>query len=264
MSASNQYNSSVTDLTIRDQLNGNFANFSNLHCCYTSNCSNVIHLDWYNNTHWQFILDSHTQYASDLVILSKNNTRITFTDEFTGDILSFTGSHKCSFLDDIEQMVVGKIVIATGEYRNLNNQPLIEIDDSIPVVQLCDSFHDKRVFGVISSIENIPSTTREYKIGNLSFQRDKKLDDIKVVVNSAGEGAIIVCNLNGNLENGDLITTGIDGYGIKQNCDVFKNYTVAKITCDLNFDLNSKIYKCEEFLYDGKTYRKALVGCVYR
>ena len=51
-----------------------------------------------------------------------------------------------------------------------------------------------------------------------------------------GEGGIWVCNKNGNLENGDYITSStVAGYGQKQNDDLLHNYTVAKITTDCDF-----------------------------
>ena len=51
-----------------------------------------------------------------------------------------------------------------------------------------------------------------------------------------GEGAIWVCNEQGNLDNGDYITTSsIPGYGMKQNSESLCNYTVAKVTQDVNF-----------------------------
>ena len=62
-------------------------------------------------------------------------------------------------------------------------------------------------------------------------------------MNSVGEGAVWVCNKNGNMLNGDYITScTIPGYGAKQADDVLHNYTAAKITCDCDFSL-TKIVK---------------------
>jgi hypothetical protein len=74
-----------------------------------------------------------------------------------------------------------------------------------------------------------------------------------------------VTNVNGNLKNGDYITTSsITGYGMRQNDDIHRNYTVAKITCDCDFDINSKVYMCEEIIYKNTKYLKAFVGCIYK
>ena len=70
---------------------------------------------------------------------------------------------------------------------------------------------------------------------------------------------------NGNIENGDLITTSpIPGIGMKQADDLIHNYTVAKIVMDCNFQLDSKKYTCKEVMHEGKLYRMAFLGCVYQ
>ena len=79
--------------------------------------------------------------------------------------------------------------------------------------------------------------------------------------NSIGEGAILVTNANGNLENGDYITTGEDeGYGIKQDDDVLHSYTVAKITENMDFSDTSRV---KEVVLNGITRKVCLVGCTY-
>ena len=41
-----------------------------------------------------------------------------------------------------------------------------------------------------------------------------------MIINGAGEGGIFVCNSNGNIENGDCITSSeYWGYGEKQDDD---------------------------------------------
>jgi hypothetical protein len=57
-----------------------------------------------------------------------------------------------------------------------------------------------------------------------------------LIVNSVGEGGIWVCNSDGNIENGDYITSSdYLVYGEKQDNDLLHNYVVAKATmnCDL-------------------------------
>ena len=77
-------------------------------------------------------------------------------------------------------------------------------------------------------------------------------------INSVGEGGIWISNYNGNLENGDYITTcPIEGIGMKQD-DLLHNYTVAKITQDCNFTSDTT-----DVTYDGQTYKMQFVGCTY-
>jgi hypothetical protein len=99
----------------------------------------------------------------------------------------------------------------------------------------------------------------------MCFTRKKRQENRKVIVNAVGEGGIWVCNKNGDIKNGDLITTcEIEGLGMKQNDDIVRSFTVAKITCDCEFDLNSKMYRCEKVEHEGISYKKAFVGCIYK
>ena len=66
------------------------------------------------------------------------------------------------------------------------------------------------------------------------------LQDNRLTINSVGEGALLVSDICGNIENGDLITTSIiQGIGCKQDDDLIHSYTIAKATIDCDFDLNS-------------------------
>jgi hypothetical protein len=68
--------------------------------------------------------------------------------------------------------------------------------------------------------------------------------------------------MNGNLENGDYITTSaIEGLGMKQDDDLLHNYTVAKVTQDVTFLYGDPDVK--EITYQGQTYKAKLVGCTY-
>jgi hypothetical protein len=151
---------------------------------------------------------------------------------------------------------------------NLDSKNDISIDESIPIIELCEQHKDKRVFGVISSIEE-PSEQRSFRLGNLEMLLKKNKEDIRVIVNSVGEGGIWVCNINGCLKNGDLITSSqVPGFGMKQDDDIIHSYTVAKITCDCDFD--SQITHCRwqpttiEFTHVNVIYKVAFVGCVYK
>jgi len=118
-------------------------------------------------------------------------------------------------------------------------QKAIEINESLPYIKLSEKAYDKSVFGVIS---NAPNNSPCDDCGDLEVDDDpnKKFSNTlrdRVRVNSLGEGAIWVTDLNGNLENGDYITSSnVSGYGMKQDSEFLANYTVAKITmsCDFN------------------------------
>jgi hypothetical protein len=181
--------------------------------------------------------------------------------------LNFTGQHRSSPVSKelFSDSNIGLIVSSSGKYKNLlGSGRQVNINESLPIVELSKDKKDKRAFGVISFAEDENKDTREYEVGNFTFFNKKEKDDNRIVINSLGEGAVWVCNINGSFENGDYITTcEIPGYGMRQDDDVLHNYTVAKITCDCDFDLNSNIYDCVEFEFNGKTYKRAFVGCTY-
>ena len=83
----------------------------------------------------------------------------------------------------------------------------------------------------------------------------------RLIINSVGEGGIWVCNSNGNIENGDYITSSnYLGYGEKQDDDLLHNYTVGKATMDCNFELYSPLYQCFEI---ENNLRVAFIACTY-
>jgi hypothetical protein len=191
-------------------------------------------------------------------------------NHYSGEI-NFTGQHICNPAEGtIEQYYdkIGLIVISSGVYcetvdPNDDSGTTVSINESLPKVVLSSARNDKRVFGVISGKDALENT-RLYNDGRFVTVYEKKLNDHRLIINSVGEGAIWICNINGNLENGDYITScEIPGYGMKQDSNDLYNYTVAKITCDCDFNLNSSIYKCEEFEFGGSIYRRAFVGCTY-
>jgi hypothetical protein len=210
-----------------------------------------------------------------LVFQSDTGAVIKLGDDFTPELFNFTGKHRCSctleYDDNIKDTLIGKIVVSTGDYINLDNEHTINIDEAIPVIALASNVYDKRAFGVISGFET-NNDKRVYRLGNLHFETEKSIDDAKVIVNSVGEGGIWVCNKNGSFKNGDLIVcSDLYGYGMKQDDDIIKSYTVAKITCDCEFDTiedshNDSNWKpsIKKEIYDGREYLTAFVGCIYK
>ena len=163
---------------------------------------------------------------------------------------------------------VGHIVSSTG---NIQNQQGIEghevyrpnINESLPKVKLSDTIKDKKVYGVISDLEDPNSEVRMIQHGIWGSAYEKPEGDTRLIINSVGEGAIMVCNINGNIENGDYITTShIEGLGMKQDDDLLHNYTVAKSVMDCDFSSNTN-YVLGTTEHNGVTYKTALIGCTY-
>jgi hypothetical protein len=213
---------------------------------------------------WQIFINESS--GNDLTFEYNSSTRGYIDSATNVSNIDFTGQHRSSSVDmSTTDGYTGHIVISTGVYC----EPLsgdgysISINESIPKISLSATANDKRVFGVISDSEE-SGDYREYYSGSFVSVTQKNPSDTRFVVNSAGEGGIYVCNVNGNFENGDYITTcEIPGMGAKQSDGVMRNYTVAKITTNCNFDLNSTDYICEELTFNASTYRRAFVGCTY-
>jgi len=174
-----------------------------------------------------------------------------------GSYLPFTGSHDTyHYYDESDE---GKIVYATSDYESdlktgvYHNE--INIMQACPTVSLCNTEKDKRVIGVLATrtlqTEIKEITEEEYQEldneSKHSYSRNYSSNTYttnietneysKGMYNALGEGGIWVSNKNGKFENGDYITSSvISGYGQKQDDDILRNYTVAKITSDCDFN----------------------------
>jgi len=131
--------------------------------------------------------------------------------------------------------------------------------EAVPVVEVTSQEKDKKVLGVVC--DKWDGINKD----NLFLaDRNEKAETKRFEINSLGEGGIWVSDAAGFLENGDYIcSSNIPGYGMKQDDDILRNYTVAKITQDCTFDLESADYDCKEVEHDGIVYKVAFVGCTY-
>tara|TARA_Y100000996_G_C22552301_1_gene654160 strand:+ start:1362 stop:3080 length:1719 start_codon:yes stop_codon:yes gene_type:complete len=158
--------------------------------------------------------------------------------------MNFTGQHRTFIKDvpfsqagDLEGLIVSanqnKYIKMSGGIETGSNA--ITMNETLPVVSLSVTAKDKKCFGVISGSEDPESRTEQYGVFGSTFEKEK--GDTRVYINSVGEGAIWVTNINGPLESGDYITTSnVAGYGQKQDSEFLANYTVAKITMDCDFE----------------------------
>jgi hypothetical protein len=205
------------------------------------------------NDYWDIGLDADSS-KSEFYFRQKSGLRSSLSGDraTTADItMNFTGQHRTFVLDVPFNEAVNKeglIVSAdTNEYIRMSQgidhgSNAITINESLPVVSLSKISNDKKCFGVISASED--PERRVVRFGAFSTHIDKEPGDTRIYVNSLGEGAIWVTNINGSLESGDYITTSnIPGYGQKQDSDFLANYTVAKITMDCDFNPVTKPIK---------------------
>ena len=183
-------------------------------------------------------------------------------DHAYGGAINFTGQHRTFIKDIPHQKAIdyeGYIVCADQNryvkmsYGVETGNKAITINESLPIVSLSNKVNDKSCFGVISSTED-PDERME-KHGKFVSLFKKETGDTRVYINSVGEGAVWVTNINGSLESGDYITTSdILGYGQKQISDSLKNYTVAKITMDCDFNPTTQKVKKIKKSFQDVTY----------
>lgn len=163
-------------------------------------------------------------------------------------ITSFTGQHRISFNNNINKNnindYIGLIACSTDNFFNLNNEIDPTINQSLPICELSSKENQKSVYGVISNAEDDNLIAKFHMIAMTVSKTN--LNENRISVNSLGEGAIWVCNSNGNLENGDYISSSIiPGYGQKQilHEGILCNFTVAKITGNCDFNLTKNVKK---------------------
>ena len=130
-------------------------------------------------------------------------------------ISSFTGQHLVVFNHPkFSADYNGLIVSLTGRFLD----DKYTTDQSTPIVEFARTRCDKAAYGVMCSCQ-----------GGTPYA-------FVCLVNSVGEGAMWVCNVNGDLAIGDYITTSsIAGYGMHQDDDVTHGYTVAKSSVKVAF-----------------------------
>jgi len=186
--------------------------------------------------------------------------------------LNFTGSHRVveetANIDPERDW--GLIVVASGKYNSLlpklkkKQIENITIDEALPTVKLCSKRKDKAVLGVVSGNDTLTKDGQRRVIhqGNFKSCMKKEADDKRLVINALGEGAVWVVNTNGNFENGDFITTSsIAGYGERQDDDLIHNYTLGKITCDVDWSYKNLDKKFQ--VRDVEGFKAVFVGCIY-
>ena len=212
-----------------------------------------------NDNQWLINPNDNTDLSLDFY--SRNGLtdywdRAAWLDDTTANVkLNFTGQHRNILNKNIDETYIGLIVSSTGKYVNINNSLNTNITESLPICTITNIDNDIKVFGVISDKENT-NNNREYSSGNfVSSYKKTNNNEQRMHINSLGEGAIWVCNKNGNLVNGDYISSSsVLGYGMKQITNKLLNSTVAKITCNCDFSLTKIVKQKLKVIITTETY----------
>jgi hypothetical protein len=126
------------------------------------------------------------------------------------------------------------LMVSTGKVNKL------ALLDTIVECRVSSQANDKRVYGVYADSE-IVNGLEVHQVAGI------------------GEGQILVCNIGGDLECGDYISSSpIPGLGQRQSDDILRSYTVAKVTETVDWD------SVHEYVwFEGVSYKRGLVSCVY-
>lgn len=153
----------------------------------------------------------------------------------------FTGSHIAYTQDTSLQ--VGQLVYSIDAWT-------VDVSQTLVHVAKTTTPKDKRVFGVVNYIKHtlMDNIEKDVTLCNKTINEEtgeevftikpeyqpyvqymQDNDFVEVSVNALGEGGILVCNENGNIDNGDYLTSAnLAGYACKQDDDLLHSYTVAK------------------------------------
>jgi hypothetical protein len=163
----------------------------------------------------------------------------------------FTGAHEAKLCDDFPVDVEpGMIVSVTGETQvRYDDKGKVSISSTLPTVKLSDAANDKAVFGVFVADTPLPQD-HWYEAGET---------ERFATVNALGEGRVWVCNINGEIEAGDYITTSsIPGYGQKQYDNLLRSCTLGKAIEAVDWDSVTEMVEL-----DGERYKIHLIAVVY-
>jgi len=157
----------------------------------------------------------------------------------------FTGGHDALILRGI-QPILGSIVcdVQCIYTRGISNT-IFEVEVSQGL--------NARPIGVIANspqrltILNAPAALSNGLNNEGYLEPIDELWDIAQIydlcqINALGEGQVLVCGENGNMINGDLICcSSLPGIGMKQQDDIVRNITVAKIRGNVTFSESTEV-----------------------
>ena len=225
-------------------------------------------LDPSGESGWHACLVNKTPDSADLEFKSGNGTLFSLVDVFETGVLNFTGKHRCC-LKQIKRgrptIKPGMVVSCTGTVCNLDGSREASIDDAIPEVDISTSSCDSRAFGVFVDFE--PLGKAIFKLANFVFNRSIVHNRSLAIVNSVGEGGIWVCDFAGVVKIGDLLTTSdVLGHAEKQQDDIIRSYTIAKVTSNpIKWTIVPYEYLCGDKRKSKlQNVQRAFVGVVYK
>ena len=143
-------------------------------------------------------------------------------------------------------------MILSSNGQIVNNNP--NIINAFVGLELSNTAKDNKIMGVFDDYEaghtnvelnNHREIDLEYYYDNSEGEtvkcslnhRDMDFEDNIIQYNAVGEGMVLVTNEEGDISNGDYITTSTyAGIGVLQDDDILHSYTVAKCTQEIDWN----------------------------
>jgi hypothetical protein len=195
-----------------------------------------------NSSGFGFVWESITGVTETaLMALSSTTGNLATKGTVTANsvVLTFTGGHLLGDKTGIPENINGLIIESIGIVNKTD-----EINTLVNI-KLSNTNKSKKVYGVTHWFKN-----DEYP---------DEPDRLSLCTVSLGEGTMLVTNYNGNISNGDYICSSlITGYGMLQDDDILHNYTVAKSTEEIDWNLITDIIN-----YNNIEYKKVLIACTF-
>ena len=91
-----------------------------------------------------------------------------------------------------------------GSGRDFTCQESIGLSNAVPIVDLCKKEKDKRIYGVFAGVLDVEDgwTHSNTETEMVSFKENLEDDEVRVAINSVGEGGILGMNGGGNRRRG--------------------------------------------------------------
>jgi hypothetical protein len=158
----------------------------------------------------------------------------------------FTGAHEALIEKEVQatfgMIVCDKTLITTAG-----------LSSTITEVELSNRAEQKSVSGAIIQRFNLTTDNKPAALKLLSdIEYEALISNYDLIqFNALGEGMLLVCGQNGNIEAGDYITTSSrEGIAMKQSDDIMRNYTIAKARQSVDF-LDNEPRMIAVFYYAG-------------
>jgi hypothetical protein len=190
-----------------------------------------------DNTHTVYIKTVRYSFCTfevkttNTITIDYDGTSTTSTPSGTSAFVASTiGSGGVIYVDSSGNMTIpGTYSPFTGTHVPVDDQKYAEFEPGTTLVST-GTVKDPSVLTSTSFNVQNSATPMDTRVIGVAVEED---DELRIV--AVGEGQMLVCPENGDIQNGDYICSSSEPYGMKQPDDLMHSYTIAKATEDCIF-----------------------------